>query len=296
MRRQLNILALACLSLSGCSQPADRPNIVVIVLDTVRRDATGLEANEHWGENTPHLDRLAGESTRFTRAFSAAPWTVPSHASMFTGQLPSEHGCTFTNTKLSGEVETMAELLAAEGYATAAFFSNPWLTDRATGLLRGFETRREAVIGGLGKLTSARGDQGGHETVANVAEWLDQRPDGKPFLLFVNFLEAHLPYDPPDHYRASHLGDLAPDEVVSIQRGHEINAGAGDLDTAELESIRRLYCGDVNHADRMLSRLLRELKLRDVFADSVVVVTSDHGENLGEYGLIDHQFSVEESL
>jgi arylsulfatase A-like enzyme len=274
--------AVCMLSAPACDTPRPQPDIVLVVLDTVRRDFTGVGL-------TPRLDRLAAEGTRFSNAWTTAPWTVPAHASIFTGLPPSSHGSTFLSVRLNESVPTVAERLSLAGYATASFFSNPWLSDRATGMLRGFDVRSETPIGGLAQMISPSGDQGGRQSLKEIERWLSLRDEGRPFFLFVNFLEAHLPYDPPSAYRRTHLADLPAGDVVSIQWAHEYNAGIhGGVDW---KRIRRLYGGDVHTADRYLGELV-DL----VDEDTIFVVTSDHGENLGEHGLAEHQFSVHETL
>jgi arylsulfatase A-like enzyme len=295
----LLVLALLCLCLPGAcgrgGRAGARPSLVLVVLDTVRRDATGL-AGPEGDTSTPHLDALAGRGTRFVNAWSVAPWTLPSHASLFTGLLPSEHGSTSRTPRLAPGLSTLAERLSACGYETAAFYSNPWLSDAATGLLRGFETRVEAPVGSVSRMRSESGDQGGAETLANVRHWLEQRGSERPFFLFVNLLEAHLPYDPPADVRERWLADLPPDIQRTIPWSHAVNAGARVPDADEWETTRRLYRADVRWADRLLGRLVDLLTERGQIEDSVLVVTSDHGENLGRHGLAEHQFSVHETL
>jgi len=284
------VLALMMASMLSCGASDPRPDLVVIVLDTLRRDAMDAET-------TPNLDALARRGARYAQAWSVAPWTVPSHASMFTGLLPGEHGANSRSPRLPAELTTIAEVLRDDGYETAAFYSNPWLSDRATGLLRGFETRTPAPIGNPSTLRSARGDQGGAETVENVRRWLvARRDDPRPFLLFVNFLEAHLPYDPPTAIREEQLADVPSGEVRSIAWGHGVNAGAVAPDAVDWEVTRRLYRADARAADALLGQLVALLEEQGNLDDTILIVTSDHGENLGEHGLAEHQFSVHETL
>ena len=289
-------LALVALTIAAllvsCSQSPPRPNVVVIVLDTVRLDYTGPGGTTE--RLTPKLDGLADEGTVFTRAWSNAPWTVPSHASMFTGLLPSSHKCNGRNFTFLSQEPTFAELLGESGYQTVAFFSNPWLSDRLTGMLRGFEER--LVESGRGTEILTTVDQGGGRTVANVSNWLNGRSDDRPFLMFVNLLEPHLPYHPPDDYRQARLSDIPRDYVVTTTTAHEVNAGLLDLDDIDFERVGRLYGGDVNTADRYLGEILRLLKDHGAYEDAVIIVTSDHGENLGDHGYMDHQFGVFSSL
>ncbi len=286
-------------ALGGCARAPRGPTIVLVVLDTVRRDFTGVAAGDSTAAATgltPELDRIAAEGTEFTAAFANAPWTVPSHASMFTGLLPSEHGCSTANIRFAPPAPTVAELLARAGYRTAAFFSNPWLADRTTGLLRGFAERFEVPIGGLDALQSADGDQGGRGVLARLGAWLDKLHGRRPAFIFINFLEAHLPYDPPADYRRLHLADLPPRDTVSIQWAHEFNAGLHPPQLVNWSRVRRLYGGDVNTADRLLAGVVQQLQRKELWDDCVLIVTSDHGENLGDHDLVEHQFSVHESL
>ncbi|MFH1756108.1 MAG: sulfatase, partial [Candidatus Latescibacterota bacterium] len=245
---------------------------------------------------TPQLDRLAAEGTVFGNAWATAPWTLPAHASMFSGMLSSSHGCHINHWRFDEEHTTLAAVLTDAGYETAAFFSNPWLSDRISGVLRGFAIRNEAPLSDMTNMSLGRSDQGGASINSHIKEWLDGRGDGAPFLLFVNYLEAHLPYDPPSEYRAEHLTDLPPGDIVTVAWSEEFNAGLHPPGSVEWPRIHRLYGGDVYHADRLLAGLISMLQERGLYDNSVIIVTSDHGENLGDHGLMDHQFSVHETL
>lgn len=278
--------------LAGCSRKPARPNIVVVVLDAVRRDFTGCGAA---GESfTPNLDRLASEGTGFTNAWATAPWTPPSHASMFTGLLPSTHNCRGRDRTLATRWPTLAERLGGAGYETAAFHSNPWLTNELTGLMRGFQA--QFIETTLNMDVFARSAQGGPEAVRNISEWLDRRDRRRPFFMFVNILEAHLPYDPPADYRKAHLSDLPQDDLVPARWANEFNAGLHRDERIDWDRVRRLYAGDVTEADRLLGEILEKLESLGLYEDAVIIVTSDHGENLGDHGYVDHQFGVFETL
>jgi arylsulfatase A-like enzyme len=212
-----------------------------------------------------------------------------------TGLLSSEHWCTTRNTRLSGKVKTLPDYLVPQGYEAVAFHSNPWLTEGLSGILRSFQTHYVDSQGDS-RTHAAGGSQGGAENNRNIAEWLDTRDGDKPFLLFVNYLEAHLPYDPSAEVRAAQLPDLPRDDYVSVQWAFEFNAGlhpSGDVDWTR---VRRLYQGDASTADALLGDLMQMLKERGLYENSVIIVTSDHGENLGDHGLMDHQFGLFESL
>jgi arylsulfatase A-like enzyme len=286
---------LLALGAVDCRNEPGRRNVALVILDTVRADFTGLRAGD--GSFTPVLDRLAQEGTLFTNAWAVAPWTVPSHASIFTGTLPNVHGCSMRDFRFDTDRPALAEILRKNGYEAVAMFANPWLSDEVTGLLRGFEIREEAPFAGFLRRPEDRdGFQGGPAVISRVDDWLNRRPSDRPFFLFVSFLEPHLPYDPPPDYRAEHLRDLPPDDVVSIDTGIEFNAGLHPADSVDWARVRRLYGGDVYTADRLLSDLTALLAKHGLDENTVLIVTSDHGENLGEHERMDHQFSVHETL
>jgi arylsulfatase A-like enzyme len=282
------------LAFAACTTQPEKPNIILVILDTVRSDCTGPGGNRDG--LTPRLDSLADEGTIFRNAWATAPWTLPTHASIFTGKLSSSHGCHINHWRFDETQTTLAALLAEAGYETAAFFSNPWLTDRISGVLHGFDIRQESPIGDITRMSLGRSDQGGASINRNIKEWFDRRENDRPYFLFVNYLEAHLPYDPPAMYREQYLNDLPPDDMVTIEWSEEFNAGLHPVDSVDWERVRRLYGGDVYHADQLLSRLLEMLKNRGDYDNSVIIVTSDHGENLGDHNLVDHQFSIHETL
>jgi arylsulfatase A-like enzyme len=278
----------------GCSREPARPNVVLVVLDTVRRDFTGCGEG---ASATPNLDALMEEGTGFTNAWAPSPWTPPSHASMLTGLLPSGHRCTSKAPRFASDAVTLPEILGAAGYETVAFHSNPWLTEQMTGLLQGFESEFVSGPPGIEIINIvAMSRQGGRETVDNVSAWLGERSGDEPFFMFVNLLEAHLPFDPSPSYRRRHLSDLAPDERVSTGWANAINAGLVSADEADRELVRRLYAGDVHDADGFLGEIVTLLEEQGLFHDTVIIVTSDHGENLGDHGLMDHQLGVFETL
>lgn len=288
-------LAAALILCAGCARTTDdRPDIVLVVLDTVRRDVAAPDQNGIV-EAMPALESLGRQGTVFTNAWATAPWTLPSHASILTGLLPSEHGCTGRDPRLSAEHRTIAEYLTEEGYECAAFFSNPWLTDEMSGMMRGFENRYVESRGD-DRIHYLRGSQGGLASNANIARWLNDREDERPFMLFVNYLEAHLPYDPSTEIREERLPDVPRDALVSTRWAYEFNAGLHPFDEVDWTRVRRLYQGDASTADALLGDLLSMLRKRGLYKDTVIVVTSDHGENLGDHGLLDHQFGVFETL
>ncbi len=268
-------------------QASELPNVLVLVLDTLRADAVG--AYGAGPARTPALDRLAAEGTLFTRARSTSAWTLPAHGSLFTGLYPSRHGAHWEHRVLGWERLTLAELLAPT-HATAGFSENPHIT-RAQGFARGFEAfeetwRVEADIP--------------LDTLERIASWLEGRDASRPFFLFANLMTPHLPYRPPPGTAADFLPAGAEESEVERLRGftereaRRFMSGARELNPHELEILRALYRADVAHADAQVSRLLE--MLAGELDDTLVVVVGDHGENIGDHGLMEHQLCLYETL
>jgi arylsulfatase A-like enzyme len=272
--------------------PEGAPNVLLLIWDTVR--AANLSHYGYERETTPELTRIAASSTTFDWAFSPAPWTLPSHCSMFTGLLASQHGCGWLDP-LDDDPPTLAELFARRGYRTGGFVANKFYATHETRLQRGFVTyqdfpvsvqqlllsssfaqlaiARDLVMGRgfAGKTKSLRelelrGDakpliqrKTAEMVNADFLEWL-QRGDG-PFFAFLNYFDAHDPYDPPGAFR-TRFG-AAPDPMA-------------------------LYDGGIAYIDHQVGRLLRELQNRQLLDNTIVVITSDHGELFGEHGLYAH--------
>lgn len=306
-----------------------RPNVAVVVMDTTRATET-VPADD---DTTPTLARLADAGTEFTDAVATAPWTLPSHASLFTGTYPSKHGAHGANPTFEADVEPLAETLASVGYETVAVSNNTWISDEF-GMDRGFDTVEKtwqldgagADLGGMiqaktlrGKLgvlrrrlfdggrparnllnalyltvaTDRASDDGAARTNDWIRAWLTDRDDDRPFFLFVNYLEPHIDYDPPRRHAEPHLPEgVSYEEATGIRQApRAYDVGDYDLTDREFEILRGLYRGSISYLDERLGELLEILRAADAFADTLLVVTSDHGENVGEHGLFGHQYN-----
>ena len=304
---------------------SDRSDIVFVVLDTVRKDR--LSAYGHDRPTSPGLEAFAEEATTFEQAVAPAPWTLPVHASMFTGLYPSEHGANQETPYLEGTT-TLAESLAAAGYDSAWYSANAWITPY-TGLTRGFDDQDnffeimpgDLFSGPLARAWRALNDSPRLRTVADrlvdlgnrvherlaagggadsktpqavdrTIEFLEEA-DG-PAFAFLNLMDAHLPYHPPDRYRE----EFAPgvDSSAVCQNAKEYNSGARDIDAEEWAAIRGLYDAEIRHADAEVTRLFEYLQEADRWDDTLVIVCADHGELHGEHGLYGHEFCVYDPL
>ncbi len=287
------LMGVALFLVLSCARgDAERPpNIVLIVMDTVRADALGGELAG--SPVTPHLDRLLAEGTSFSNAFANAPWTVPSHATLFTGLYPHRHGSVHERFALDERLETVAEILSGKGYSTCGITSNPWLRERG-GFGQGFEAYEEVY-----RHLNEAVDKGASLATDKAVEWVSAGAGGdRPFFLFVNYIDAHLPYAPP----AAILESMGFDEQklarsdFSVRQAEEIIGRKGVAGEEEVELARTLYRLEIAYVDRKLGELIRFLEESEVLDETLLVVTADHGEHLAEHGLMGHEFSLYDEL
>ncbi|PSP86967.1 hypothetical protein BRC87_12625 [Halobacteriales archaeon QS_4_66_20] len=300
------------------------PNVVCLVLDTVRADRVSAYGYDR--ETTPAFDAFAERATTFTDAVAQAPWSVPSHASVFTGRYPADHGATMVAPILQ-DGPTFPELLSAAGYETYAVSPNEYVRP-ATGFARGFDAfetldtiaepaatadavaplanwvaSTASVRQPLERLFTAVRERGGTatETAPPSADGLAEQVEtyldraGSPFFLFVNLIDPHLPRSPaPEHEAAFVEDNLADAPIVTNERAHTV--GDADLGPRALRRLSQLYDADLRTMDDRLDAVLDALSAAGVLDDALVAVFSDHGEHLGEFGLVGHQHSVFDSV
>ena len=296
-----------------------RPNVLLVILDAARRDA--LEPYGAAPGSTPAIAQLASRGAALPDVYATGCWTVPSHTSIFTGLLPRTAGITEVRSPavakpvLEGHrARLLPEVMRRSGYATGAASSNLWLC-RASGFATGFDdfaeidTDRNAQIHldtprerlrWLGEAARGRVDDGAAAVEETLDRWLADS-SRRPFFWFVNLLECHSPYMPPRPY-----GDVSLIErlkaAAEARRHYTLDgiwracAGLTRVPEATLDRMRRLYRGSIRYMDDWLGRLLERLDGAGVLDDTLVIVTADHGENLGEGGLIAHALSLDNRL
>lgn len=297
-------------------------NVVLLVLDTVRADA--LEPYGAPSGASPAIASLAASGAARSDVFATACWTLPSHASLFTGRLPRALGLgqapggspAGARPVLESERERLLpEVLRRAGWDTRACSANVWVSETA-GFSTGFDVFEEVDTGRRqeelerddrrGRLAwareglRARADDGARAAEAVLGRWLAE-PRERPFFWFVNLVEAHSPYLPPKPY-----DDLGPIERIRAagEARRYLNLSAvwracltGTLPPEDaLERMRHLYARSVRLADDWVERLLSRLDSHGLLDDTLVLVTSDHGENFGEDGLMAHAFSLDDRL
>jgi arylsulfatase A-like enzyme len=286
----------------------DVPNIVLVVFDTARWDRFGSYGYPR--PTTPTVDSLAEEGMRVETMIANGPWTPPSHGSLFTGLYPSEHGCQWkTGPKFRDSVEvTMAEWLRNIGYSTVCATTNGLISAR-TGLARGFdryaygmdlERGYSRAVRRVRRLASGA-DSGG----AIINRWLrDQLPSvSRPLFLFVNYRECHWSYAPP-HRFVKRVGGPTYGRMKGFEYRARVAARLGPWeavarsDEHDLDVYSTLYDAELATADHHLEELLDILSGTGHLPDggTLVIVTSDHGEHIGEHGLADHHASLDDHL
>ncbi len=304
-----------------------RPNVLLVVLDTVRADR--LSAWGHARDTSPRLEALAAEGTRFSRAVSPGIWTVPSHASLFTGLDVAEHGVHAHHKWLDDRFETLAEVLSGAGYATWLMSANPFL-QKETNLVQGFTVtfgawrapfRSKATEHTASKLDprdassslgpawsggpyeSGRGMDHAKDLGPIAAEALGRWAGRQrtPWFAFVNLMEAHTPRVPSAASRAATGADSAAVQAqltTDQSEGRQLAATVGlrPYEAQEQAAIAGTYDAAVRDADAALGAIVDRLDALGVLDDTLVIVTSDHGEHLGESGLYGHKFSVRAPL
>ncbi len=281
-------------------------NVIILLVDSLRPDH--LSAYGYPLPTSPAIDRLAREGVLFRRCYAASNWTVPTHASIFTGLYPSTHGAYSLYSTLDSAIPTLAQVLAGNGYCTGSFFDNPLLGTRY-GLARGFQTalgvdNEQKVSLALVRVWQLlRGSRSVSKNILLSAGcWIESaRRRQRPYFLFVNFLDAHLPYRPQKPYVSEFLRSLPAENVnVGLARKFttdEINTkkAANDLypllTAADWRWLERFYDSDIRALDDQIGLFLLRLKERGLLANTLVIVTADHGEFFGEGGIGGHLHS-----
>ena len=294
---------------AGAAGPAGTGmNVLLVVMDTVRADRLSLYG--YGRETTPNLRRFAARAS-VRPGQSTAPWTLPSHASMFTGLWPHQTGVS-ESRPLDSACPTIAEFLAGRGYLTAGFIANTYFCNSWYGLGRGFshyedfynedlvvsasETLRSSALGrGLVRLARLRAGDRMRKTAAEInrdfLDWLGGQEAGRPFFAFLNYFDAHSPYVVPGDCDR-HFGRRPenPAELMVLQDWE--NRPKQHVPDGEATLVSDAYDDCIGYIDSQIGKLMDELEGRGLLDNTLVVITSDHGEEMGEHGLFGHGRSL----
>src|ERR1700719_2825300 len=266
--RKLRAISWVLLSLAqafGAATPAhktpahkNKPNVLLITIDTVRADHVGCYGAKD--VQTPTLDALARDGIVFERAISQVPLTWPSHAAILTGLYPFQNGVQdFTAQPLESRFRSVAQAFQTHGYATGAVVS-AFVLDRSWGLSRGFDFYDDAFAPeAFANRDIGLVDRRAGESIDHALAWL-KKNQLRPFFFWLHLYDPHSPYDPPEPFRSRYQSHL--------------------------------YDGEIAYADHELGRLLAWLKQTQLYDSTLILFLSDHGESLGEHGEHEHGFFV----
>lgn len=298
--------ALPAQSSDGPSARRGRPNVVFIVLDTVRADH--LSSYGYSRPTTPNLDRLARRGVLFENAISPSSWTLASHASMFTGLLPHQNGADWWLPLPPGP-RTLAETLRSSGYRTAGFAANFDYCQRGWGIGRGFDIYRDdseslqrnlaGTLLGTALIQPAyqsffRFDylerQDARETNQEALRWL-RRPPASPYFLFINYFDVHVPYltSPPYDHRFGRISNKLVHKLFDALQGPDPPRG---ITSDEQAALIAGYDNCLAFLDAQVGRLLDFIDNTPQGRNTIVIVTSDHGEEFGEQGFYSHGYNL----
>lgn len=290
------ILVIAGVALNlGCAEDPPPKNLLIFVVDTLRADRLSIYGNPQL--TTPNIDAFAREAVVFDNAYAPSPRTAPSHASLFTSTFPATHGVwnwvslsdgRTVHPTLSSRFQTLAEILRDEGFQTAACADGGWIS-KSRGFKQGFDHFDSK-------------HRGTEDRVDKALTWLDGRDTNRPFFLFLHTYEVHSPYLPPegseDRFAGGYTGPFR--QVVAdaraYERAHEITEPLAELHKRffephlpmatgeDVEFLLDLYDAELRVVDDEFSRLLSYLEAEELLDDTIIVVTSDHGEEFCEHG------------
>lgn len=281
------------------------PNVLFIILDTVR--ALNLSLYGYERETTPVLDSLASVATVYDRAIVTGTWSVPSHASMFTGHWPHALESWWERPRRA-PVPTLAETFAQRGYRTGAVVANWWSLGHESGLAQGFVhyddlgvsfaqiMRGSSLVRWLAGKRAVRRALGFYDTLGrrnasdisrNFLVWLGEDA-GRPWFTFLNYLDAHSPYLPPAPFDRQFGHDVSEREPIVMEELNRLDDPGPEAAAIETAA----YDGSIAYLDSEIGNLLRRLEERGSLANTIVVITSDHGEELGEHGAWGHGRSL----
>jgi arylsulfatase A-like enzyme len=281
---------------------AGSPNVLLIVMDTVR--AQNLSLYGYSRLTTPNLEKLAQTGVRFDRAISTAPWTLPSHASMFTGRYPNELSVGWAAT-LDSAYPTLAEILSAHGYLAAGFVANTQYCSSESGLDRGFThyegypvsmkqlvlssslietTVSSKALNAMGYDRSLLDRKTAEKLNGDFLSWLSHKDVQRPFFAFLNYFDAHSPYSPPEPFDAMFGPNRKRDNPQMRLRDKWTEP--------QVQSELDAYDSSIAYLDHQIGVLLEQLQKRGLRENTLIIVTADHGEEFYEHGTMTHGWST----
>jgi len=269
---------------------ATPPNVFIIVMDTVRQDR--LSAYGYSRATSPNLGKLTQTSRIYHNAYSTSGWTVPAHASLFTGLFAAAHKSTQEEWRLDKGLTTLAEILSENGYMTIGISGNANLrkdSDFDQGFSEYYEIWREPY-------KSAGKSEGGtreHAALTILNDTLGKEANKEPLFVFINLIEPHSPYNSSGQFRNQFVTDQDIRLEGNLFRAHFL--GDRILAGNEINHFKNFSAAEMLYTDYVVGGIVDYLKENRLWDDTIFIVTSDHGENIGDHDMMDHVFSLYES-
>jgi arylsulfatase A-like enzyme len=289
------LIVCMCLVVS-CRRGGERPNLVLIGIDTLRRDHLGCYGYER--ATSPNIDRLAGEGVLFEDVVSQAPWTLPSFATVFTSLYPTQHGAGITvagaghfGQSMRTSFPPLAMILLKHGYSTGAIINGPALSPEY-GLDRGFESYEG---------TPGWKQRPADSVTREALKWIDAHRD-EPFFTFVHYFDPHVPYSPPAPYDTlfdpsykGRVGKGFDRDTYALAR-QALSLSGDPRAEADWRHLGALYDGEIAFTDEAVGQLLQGLANRGLRQNTLVVLLSDHGEEFFDHSGFEHGHTLFDEL
>ena len=295
----------------------DKPNVFFVVMDAVRPDH--LSCYGYSKKTTPNIDKIADQGVLFENAFSTSVWSPPSHASLFTGLYPSHHGVLGENLYLSEDIPNVVEIFNSEGYQTLSICPNMFVTPHF-GFHRGFNKFLDAslhfellkkhfwdwIIFGFETDARALMYRWIYHAIIfqEIKKWITlSRKRNKPFFIFINYFDAHLPHRPPRPFKQKFgkirnqnvdLGKI--EDCLNRRFGFPYIAKEVEITKEEWDFVKSLYDAEIAYIDFFLGKVFDYLKKYELLNNTLILMTADHGENLGDHKLASHAFCLYDTL
>ncbi len=279
---QLPVFLFIPLLLACGPKPSPNPervNLLLITVDTLRADRLGCYGYDK--PTSPAIDRLAGESVRFDNAITPSSWTLPSVISILTGLYPSAHGVEHFSSTLADKTPTLGTLLQNAGYRTYAAISHAVIDPAQFGTARGFEKVSYYALSHW-EISSPR-------YTDDAIAWIQgDGKDSRPWCAWLHYYDPHYNYIPHDEFRSLYSMDIDAFDPKDYDIMEVKKRGVQTLRADEFQYLSDLYDGEIAYTDFHIGRLLDFLRDRQMLENTLVILTSDHGESLGEHGELDH--------
>ncbi|MFH1038805.1 MAG: sulfatase-like hydrolase/transferase [PVC group bacterium] len=277
------------------------PNVIIILVDALRPDH--LSCNGYFLPTSPNIDAMAAGGVLFKSALAASSWSLPTHASLFTGLYPSSHGAYSFFSVLGDEIPTLAGILSENGYYALSLYDNPLL--KIAGLNKGFDLAAGVVIDRRVSFTLMRiyqkfvkKDSPANQILELAGKWVEHSARLEvPCFIFMNLFDVHAPYTPKEPYFSEFTKSVNIDQVnmplirklnsVSVKIKDKLDV-LSELTETDRSYLLRLYDSNISYEDKLMGNLLRLLKNTGRYDNTLVIVTADHGEYLGEHHCLGH--------